>query len=224
MLVPASVPLLIVQLLIFISSTSAVSLSPKRSKTVEYQRAVLPVDSALIKEESAQVLLSSLLVGSVPVPSFVSDQNVPSSFARFEAQSITSDVSTGRVASIAAGDESKTKGTPIVMLHGFDSSAIEYRRLAPLLTQQRDVYIPDILGWGFSDHTDVKSFTPAAKMAHLKSFITEIVGEPCIIVGASLGGAIAILLATESPELVEKVVLIDAQVLIAFYVILGDFV
>ena len=105
MLVPASVPLLIVQLLIFISSTSAVSLSPKRSKTVEFQRAVLPVDSALIKEESAQVLLSSLLVGSVPVPSFVSDQNVPSSFARFEAQSITSDVSTGRVASIAAGDE-----------------------------------------------------------------------------------------------------------------------
>ena len=61
-------------------------------------------------------------------------------------------------------------------------------------------------------HADIISFTPEAKMAHLKSFITEIVGEPCIVVGASLGGAIAILLATESPELVEKVVLIDAQV------------
>jgi pimeloyl-ACP methyl ester carboxylesterase len=74
------------------------------------------------------------------------------------------------------------------------------------------VYIPDILGWGFSDHTSVISFTPEAKMAHLKSFVKEIVGEPCVVVGASLGGAIAILLATESPELVEKVVLIDAQV------------
>ena len=38
-------------------------------------------------------------------------------------------------------------------------------------------------------------------------------GQPCILVGASLGGAVAINLATEiCPELVKKLILIDAQV------------
>ena len=219
---PLYVQLLVV-LAILTTTTSGISLSTKKTRTTDYQLVSLPIESALIKEESAQILLSSLLIGSVPVPSFVSDRNVPTSFARFEA-SVASPPSVGRVASsstlmdslksvFAKKDkvEAANKLAPIVLLHGFDSSAIEYRRLAPLIAQKRDVYIPDILGWGFSDHTNVISFTPAAKMAHLKNFITEIVGEPCVVVGASLGGAIAMLLATESPELVEKVVLIDAQ-------------
>lgn len=198
---------------------TSISVSPKVLLARDYQAVQLPEQSSLIKEEAAQVLLSSLLVGSVSVPSFVSDRNVPTSFARFRASSTdrTAEPKASFIESVASKFLSKErtvkKLAPIVLLHGFDSSAIEYRRLAPLIAQKRDVYAPDILGWGFSDHKDVISFTPAAKLAHLKSFIREVVGEPCIVVGASLGGAIAILLATESPELVEKVVLIDAQVI-----------
>lgn len=206
--------------------SSGVSLSSKRLLTRDYPSAVLPTESSLIKEVAAQTLLSSLLVGKVSVPSFVSDKEVPTSFARFEASELPSSSSNGRateskpsfmdtlgtVLNPKQKSPSILRAAPIVLLHGFDSSAIEYRRLAPLIALQRDVYIPDILGWGFSNHEDVLSFSPAAKMAHLKSFITEIIGEPCVVVGASLGGAIAILLATEAPELVEKVVLIDAQV------------
>jgi pimeloyl-ACP methyl ester carboxylesterase len=197
---------------------TSISVSPKVQLARDYQAVQLPAQSSLIIEEAAQVLLSSLLVGSVSVPSFVSDRDVPTSFARFRASSTdrTTESKPSFIESVASKFLSKEKTTkklaPIVLLHGFDSSAIEYRRLAPLIAQKRDVYAPDILGWGFSDHTDVISFTPAAKLAHLKSFIKEVVGEPCIVVGASLGGAIAILLATESPELVERVVLIDAQV------------
>ena len=217
--------LLYAQTLVFTKSTSGASLLSKTLKKVEYPSVKLPAESALIKENAAQVLFSSLLVGSVPVPSFVSDRNVPTSFARYEASSAATEMTSGRAATSFPfmdslskllkpnqSEETPKKPTPIVLLHGFDSSAIEYRRLAPLIAQNRNVYIPDILGWGFSDHSEVTSFTPEAKMAHLKSFIREIVGEPCIVIGASLGGAIAILLATESPELVEKVVLIDAQV------------
>ena len=213
-------------LILSVSETSGVSLTSRRLLTRDYPSVTLPTESNLIKEEAAQVLLSSLLLGSVSVPSFVSEKDVPTSFARFMASSGSSrEGFTEASASAPSLMESfnsmfapktkavlKKKLAPIVLLHGFDSSAIEYRRLAPLIAQERDVYIPDILGWGFSDHSDVLSFTPAAKMAHLKCFINDIVGEPCVVVGASLGGAIAILLATESPELVEKVVLIDAQV------------
>lgn len=194
---------------------TSISVQPKVLLARDYQSAQLPTESSLIKEEAAQILLSSLLVASVSVPSYVSDRNVPTSFARFTASSTdrTAESKLSSVETIASKFSSGEKLAPIVLLHGFDSSAIEYRRLAPLIAEKRDVYVPDILGWGFSDHKDVISFTPAAKLAHLKSFIKEVVGEPCIVVGASLGGAIAILLATESPELVEKVVLIDAQVI-----------
>ena len=41
---------------------------------------------------------------------------------------------------------------PIILVHGFDSSCLEYRRLGPkLVAQGIDTYAVDILGWGFSD-------------------------------------------------------------------------
>jgi pimeloyl-ACP methyl ester carboxylesterase len=191
----------------------SVALSTSKRVRIEYPPATIPFERELIKEEAAQVLLSSLLVSSVSVPEFVSNQNVPTSFALFAASAASSDKVASRIAiaPTLALAEIETEELPIVCLHGFDSSAIEYRRLAPLIAQKRDVYVPDVLGWGFSDCTNVLSYTPEAKMAHLKSFITNVVGKKCIIVGASLGGALAIILAAEAPELVEKVILIDAQ-------------
>lgn len=101
---------------------------------------------------------------------------------------------------------------PLVLIHGFDSSCLEFRRLAPKLASRHPVYVPDILGWGFNDCSNVKDFSPAAKLEHLKQFLLQVVQRKCVLVGASLGGGIAINLATEiCPELVEKVVLLDAQ-------------
>lgn len=110
-------------------------------------------------------------------------------------------------------ERKNTKSLPIVMIHGFDSSCLEYRRLAPKLAKYHDVYVPDILGWGFSDISNVKDFSPKAKLEHLKAYLQQVVKQKCVLVGASLGGGIAINLAAEvCPELVEDVVLIDAQV------------
>ena len=99
-----------------------------------------------------------------------------------------------------------------VLLHGFDSSFLEFRRLVPLLSDKHELFIPDILGWGFigSSQADV---SPIAKLNHLKTFIKEVIGGPCILVGASLGGTIAINLATEiCPDLIDELILIDPQV------------
>jgi len=75
------------------------------------------------------------------------------------------------------------------------------------------VYVPDILGWGFTDCSNVKDLSPKAKLEHMECFLKQVVAKPCILVGASLGGAVAINLATEiCPELVKKLILIDAQV------------
>ena len=41
--------------------------------------------------------------------------------------------------------------TPILLLHGFDSSLLEFRRLFPLLAGQQETWAVDLLGFGFSD-------------------------------------------------------------------------
>jgi len=49
-------------------------------------------------------------------------------------------------------------------------------------------------------------------MEHLACFVRQACGNrPVVVVGASLGGALAITLAVDYPELVSKLILIDAQ-------------
>lgn len=53
---------------------------------------------------------------------------------------------------------------------------------------------------------------PEAKRSHLREFWLQVMGgRPMTLVGASLGGAIAIDFAHEFPEAVKRLVLIDAQ-------------
>ena len=42
------------------------------------------------------------------------------------------------------------EGPPLLLLHGFDSSFLEFRRLAPLLAADHTLVIPDLYGFGFT--------------------------------------------------------------------------
>mmetsp|Transcript_10431 Transcript_10431/g.29691 ORF Transcript_10431/g.29691 Transcript_10431/m.29691 type:complete len:387 (+) Transcript_10431:51-1211(+) len=104
--------------------------------------------------------------------------------------------------------------TPVVLLHGFDSSSLEFRRLYPLLEEQTETWAVDLVGWGFTDNafeSKDQALGPIQKREHLYSWWKEYVGRPMVLVGASLGGAVAIDFAHAYPEAVSKIVLVDAQ-------------
>jgi len=147
-----------------------------------------------IQEGAAKTTLNQIRTAIVKVPSSVSSSGkIESTYSYFPAEAVK-------------------EGPPIVLIHGFDSSCLEFRRLAPLLAEKHDVYAIDVLGWGFNDVTSVVDFGPAAKMAHLEAFVEQVVpAETSVVAGASLGGALAITLATQRPEIVDKLVLLDAQ-------------
>jgi len=111
------------------------------------------------------------------------------------------------------GPAEGARGAPFVLLHGFDSSCLEYRRLFPKLAAVTETWAVDLLGWGFTDAQDggIGDYSPEAKRAHLYAFWKANVGRPMVLCGASLGGAAAIDFATNHPEAVEKLVLVDAQ-------------
>lgn len=101
-------------------------------------------------------------------------------------------------------------GTPILLLHGFDSSVFEFRRLLPLLAAKQETWAVDLLGFGFTDRPIGVSFNPIAIKTHLHAFWKTLIDQPMILVGASMGGAAAIDFTLTYPEAVAKLVLIDS--------------
>jgi len=105
---------------------------------------------------------------------------------------------------------------PVVLLHGFDSSCLEFRRLLPELeTLDVEAYALDIFGWGFADTTNATGVGVDAKRAHLLSFQqTVLQGRPMTLVAVSLGAAVVVDFYSAHPEAVASTVLVDPQCMI----------
>ena len=123
-------------------------------------------------------------------------------------------VQTSFVSHIASEDPSLDRPA-FVLLHGFDSSLLEFRRFAPVLSTLGDAYAVDLAGWGFSDcgfseRSDIE-LGPTQKAAHFRAFCEQVIGRPVVLLGTSLGGTVAIDFTLNNPELVQKLILVDAQ-------------
>lgn len=101
-------------------------------------------------------------------------------------------------------------GTPILILHGFDGSLFEFRRLLPLLAQTQETWAVDMLGFGFTERLSNLSFNPTSLKTHLYYFWKTLIQKPIILVGASMGGAVAIDFTLTYPDIVDKLVLLDS--------------
>lgn len=99
---------------------------------------------------------------------------------------------------------------PLLLLHGFDSSLLEFRSIVPLLARHRSLWAVDLLGFGFTQRPDSVPINPTMIRQHLFAFWQRLVGDPVILVGASMGGAVAIDFALTHPQAVAKLVLIDS--------------
>lgn len=83
----------------------------------------------------------------------------------------------------------------------------------PLLEEAGvDAWAIDILGWGFSDLESRPLCDVASKRNHLYQLWKYYIKKPMILVGPSLGAAVAIDFVVYHPEAVSKLVLIDASV------------
>ncbi len=101
-------------------------------------------------------------------------------------------------------------GMPIVFLHGFDSSLLEFRRIIPIIAAHRAVWAIDLLGFGFTSRLPECPFSSAAILAHLQAFWQAQIQQPMILVGVSMGGAAAIEFTLNHPEFVHQLILIDS--------------
>jgi pimeloyl-ACP methyl ester carboxylesterase len=102
------------------------------------------------------------------------------------------------------------RGSPVVFIHGLGSSGyMEWRFNLEAAADQHRVFAPDLPGFGRSEKPRARYGIP-----YFTRFIERYMEErglrSAAVVGASLGGRIALELALESPRLVRKLVLVNA--------------
>lgn len=115
------------------------------------------------------------------------------------------EVNGAKVHVITAGET----GQPVLMIHGASANAREYTfTLAPRLEENFRVLMADRPGHGYSTRPedDEALGVQAAQMAGvLRAFAP---GEKAVVVGHSYGGAVALRLALDFPDMVSGVVLL----------------
>jgi 4,5:9,10-diseco-3-hydroxy-5,9,17-trioxoandrosta-1(10),2-diene-4-oate hydrolase len=103
------------------------------------------------------------------------------------------------------------EGEVVVFLHGSGPGASGYSNFKgnfPALVEAGyRCLIPDLVGYGFSDKPDDVDHPLSFFVQCIKQTLDCVGVDKCTLVGNSLGGAIAIGLALDYPELVEKLVL-----------------
>ena len=102
-------------------------------------------------------------------------------------------------------------GQAVVLVHGLGGSHLNWDLFAPLLTPHARVWALDLPGFGRSEPGS-RTASVSANSAALQRFLAEVVGEPVILVGNSMGGMLSILATGENPEAVTALVLLDPAI------------
>jgi pimeloyl-ACP methyl ester carboxylesterase len=104
-------------------------------------------------------------------------------------------------------------GEPIVMLHGSGpgvSAIANWQYNIGTLSQRFRVLAPDIVGFGATERPDDVVYSLRTWTDHIWAFLDAHGIEKTAIVGNSLGGRIALQMATDRPDRITKMVLMGA--------------
>lgn len=99
----------------------------------------------------------------------------------------------------------------LVLVHGFTGSKENWYPLARALGGRYRLLIPDLPGWGESERKPGAMYGFSEQAAHVAAFIHALSpGVPVVLVGHSMGGGIAALVAARHPDAIAKLALLDA--------------
>ena len=101
----------------------------------------------------------------------------------------------------------------LVLIHGFTASAYVWKTVAPELASEGfHVVAVDLIGFGYSDKPVWFDYKITSQARMISRFMDRLGIGRAVIVGSSYGGAVALTLALDYSERVEKLVLVDAVI------------
>ena len=99
------------------------------------------------------------------------------------------------------------EGKPLVILHGLFGSLDNWFSLSKAFADKHHVYLIDQRNHGQSPHCDSHTYEEMAD--DLFEFFQEHKLEDAMLIGHSMGGKTAMLFASEHPELLSKLIVVD---------------
>jgi pimeloyl-ACP methyl ester carboxylesterase len=119
------------------------------------------------------------------------------------------DVEGLRIHCLMAGQEG---APPVLLLHGggYDSASLSYKQSVGPFSQYYRVFAPDWPGYGDSDKPKMR-YTTEYYVDFLSQLMDALGLEKASLVGISMGGAISLGFSLQSPQRVEKLVLVDSH-------------
>src|SRR5688572_2380185 len=100
-------------------------------------------------------------------------------------------------------------GPPVVLLHGPMANATHWMQVVPGLSAARRVIVPDLPGHGASEVADSSALDSHRVLKWLGELISQTCQKPPVLVGQTLGGAIAARFASEESRMLMGLVLVD---------------
>jgi pimeloyl-ACP methyl ester carboxylesterase len=106
-------------------------------------------------------------------------------------------------------------GPPLVLVHGGGPGADargNWQDCMPLFANNFEIFAVDMVGFGETDKPDpdAYAYTKENRSRHLADFIASLDKGPVSIIGNSMGGAAAIGVAMERPDLIRRMVLMGS--------------
>src|SRR5215210_2720236 len=101
------------------------------------------------------------------------------------------------------------EGPLLVLIHGITSSSASWETVLPELAEHFTILAPDLLGHGQSDKP-AGDYSLGSHACIVRDLMLALGHERATIVGHSLGGGIAMQLAYQFPELVNRLVLVSS--------------
>ena len=103
------------------------------------------------------------------------------------------------------------EGKPILFLHGFPQFWFLWRRQLADLGDDHAVYAPDMRGYNLSCRPeDVEAYRMRHLLADVRELIEQLDLAPLTLVGHDWGGIVSWAFALKYPEMLERLVIIDA--------------
>lgn len=109
---------------------------------------------------------------------------------------------------VVMGDRASTH-PPLLLIHGFGASTDHWRKNIAQLKADFQVYAIDLLGFGRSSKPDWV-YSGQVWEDQLSDFIQEVIGQPVVLAGNSLGGYASLCVGGNHPDLTRGVILLNS--------------
>jgi len=103
------------------------------------------------------------------------------------------------------------EGQPLLMVHGLGGSALNWAAVGPELSKQYHAVAIDLAGFGQTPLFR-RSATLGANANLVHRFAEQVLGEPVVLIGNSMGGHIGILEAGDHPASLRALILVDPAI------------